>query len=185
MWVWSLGWEDPLEEEMETHSSIPAWKNPWAEESGGLWSTGSQRVRHDWSSLTHMHACSGVNYLITYFVPLPLILYLISLLNWLILELKKNFFNCLCRLSCHPQIGTILFLWNLYNFSFLTYCAGWDFQYYVEQEWWVWMIFFGHVIMQCVKLWYIYITQLTNIFQISSSYCHNSCMVKMWTQRIR
>ena len=36
MWVRSLGWEDPLEEEMETHSSILAWKIPWTEEPGEL-----------------------------------------------------------------------------------------------------------------------------------------------------
>ena len=34
--VQSLGWEDPLEEEMATHSNIPAWKIPWTEEPGGL-----------------------------------------------------------------------------------------------------------------------------------------------------
>jgi len=42
MWVPSLGWEDPLEKEMETHSSIPAWEIPWTEEPGGLHSTGLQ-----------------------------------------------------------------------------------------------------------------------------------------------
>ena len=45
-WVRSLGWEDPLEKEMVTHSSILAWRIPWAEEPGGLQSTGSQRVGH-------------------------------------------------------------------------------------------------------------------------------------------
>ena len=45
--VRSLGREDPLKEEMATHSSILAWKIPWAEEPGGLQSMGSQRVRHD------------------------------------------------------------------------------------------------------------------------------------------
>ena len=45
-WVRSLGWEDPLEEEMATHSSIFAWRIPWTEEPSGL-SIGSQRVRHD------------------------------------------------------------------------------------------------------------------------------------------
>ena len=45
--VWSLGWEDPLEKEMATHSSILAWRIPWTEEPGGLQSTGSQRVGHD------------------------------------------------------------------------------------------------------------------------------------------
>ena len=43
----SLGQEDPLEEEMATHSSILAWKIPWTEESGGLQFMGSQRVGHD------------------------------------------------------------------------------------------------------------------------------------------
>ena len=45
--VQSLGWEDPLEKEMVTHSSILAWRNPWTEEPGGLQSMRSQRVRHD------------------------------------------------------------------------------------------------------------------------------------------
>ena len=47
MQVPSLGWEDPLEEGMRTHSSILAWRIPWTEEPGGLQSTGLQRVRHD------------------------------------------------------------------------------------------------------------------------------------------
>ena len=47
MWVRSLGQEDPLEEEMATHSSILAWRIPWTEETDGLQSMGSQRVRHD------------------------------------------------------------------------------------------------------------------------------------------
>ena len=46
-WIRSLGWEDPLEKGMATHSSILAWKIPWTEESDGLQSTGSQRVRQD------------------------------------------------------------------------------------------------------------------------------------------
>ena len=46
-WVRFLGWEDPLEKEMATHSSILAWRTPWTEEPGGLQSTGSQRVGHD------------------------------------------------------------------------------------------------------------------------------------------
>ena len=45
--VQSLGWEDPLEKEMATHSSVLAWRNPWTEEPGGLQSMRSQRVRHD------------------------------------------------------------------------------------------------------------------------------------------
>ena len=43
----SLGWGDPLEKEMTTHSSIHAWRIPWAEEPGGLQLMGLQRVGHD------------------------------------------------------------------------------------------------------------------------------------------
>ena len=46
-WVWPLGWEDPLEKEMTTHSSILAWEIPWTEEPDGLQSMGSQRIRHN------------------------------------------------------------------------------------------------------------------------------------------
>ena len=42
-----LGQENPLEKETATHSGIPAWEIPWTEKPGGLWSVGSQRVRHD------------------------------------------------------------------------------------------------------------------------------------------
>ena len=52
-WVQLLGWEDPLEKEMETHSSILAWKIPWTEEPGGLQSMGLQRVRQDGTINTH------------------------------------------------------------------------------------------------------------------------------------
>ena len=50
MWdtrVRSLGWENPLEKEMATHSSIFAWKIPWMEEPGRLQSVGSQRIRYN------------------------------------------------------------------------------------------------------------------------------------------
>ena len=50
--IQSLGWEDPLEEGMATHSSILAWRIPWTEEPGGLQSMASQRVRHDWATNT-------------------------------------------------------------------------------------------------------------------------------------
>ena len=45
--VQSLGWENPLEKEMATHSTTFAWKIPRTEEPGGLQSMGSQRVRHN------------------------------------------------------------------------------------------------------------------------------------------
>ena len=50
--VRSLGWEDPLEEGKATHCSTFAWKIPWTEEPGGLQSTGSHRVGHDWSEVS-------------------------------------------------------------------------------------------------------------------------------------
>ena len=46
--VWSLGWGDPLEKEMATNSSIPAWRIPRTEEPGRLQSIASQRVGHEW-----------------------------------------------------------------------------------------------------------------------------------------
>ena len=48
--VQSLGWDDPLEKEMATHSSTLAWKNLWTEEPGRLQSHGVARVRHDWAT---------------------------------------------------------------------------------------------------------------------------------------
>ena len=45
--IQSLGWEDPLEKGMATHSSILAWRIPWTEKPGGLQSIQSQRVEHD------------------------------------------------------------------------------------------------------------------------------------------
>ena len=52
--VWSLGWEDPLEKEMVTHSSILAWKISWTEEPGGLQFMGLQRIRHNWETNTYL-----------------------------------------------------------------------------------------------------------------------------------
>ena len=52
-WVWSLGWEDPLEQEMVTHSSIFTERITWTEEPCGLQSMGSQRVGHDWATNTN------------------------------------------------------------------------------------------------------------------------------------
>ena len=46
-WVRSLGWKDPLEKGMATHSSVLAWRIPWTEELGGLQAMGVQRVRRD------------------------------------------------------------------------------------------------------------------------------------------
>ena len=58
-WVWSLGWEDPLEKGMATHSSILAWSIPWT-----IWSMGSQRVRHDWVTFTFTWTFFGIAFLL-------------------------------------------------------------------------------------------------------------------------
>ena len=57
------GWEDPLEEEMATHSSILAWRIPWTGEPGRLQCMGLWRVRHDWSDLSYMHTMHACNIL--------------------------------------------------------------------------------------------------------------------------
>ena len=54
-----VGWEDPLEEGMATHSSILAWRIPWTEKPGRLQSMRSQRVRHDWNDLAHTQGMGG------------------------------------------------------------------------------------------------------------------------------
>ena len=59
MWetqVRTLGWEDPLEKEMATHSSTLAWKIPWTKEPSRLQSMGSQRVGHNSGDFTHYYA---------------------------------------------------------------------------------------------------------------------------------
>ena len=56
-WVRSLGWEDSLEKEMATHSSILAWKIPWTEKPGGLQYMGLQRVGHNLGSEHEQELC--------------------------------------------------------------------------------------------------------------------------------
>ena len=60
MQVWSLGWEDPLEEGTATYSSILAWRIPWTEESGGLRSMGPQRTGHDSSDRAQHSSLKGL-----------------------------------------------------------------------------------------------------------------------------
>ena len=60
-WVQSLGWEDPLEKEMATHSSILAWRIPWTEGPDRLQSMGSQSVRHDWATSLSLSYCKRID----------------------------------------------------------------------------------------------------------------------------
>ena len=57
--VRSLGPECPLQKDVATHSSVLAWRIPWTEEPGELWSMGSQRDRHDWATDTHARLWSS------------------------------------------------------------------------------------------------------------------------------
>ena len=61
VWVLSLGWEDPLEEEMATHSSILAWEIPWREEPGGLQSMESQGVGQGCATERDLRGNNGAN----------------------------------------------------------------------------------------------------------------------------
>ena len=61
--VWSLGWEDPLEDGMGIPSSILTWRIPWTEEPGRLWSMGFQRVGHSWSNWAYtVRSVTGEEY---------------------------------------------------------------------------------------------------------------------------
>ena len=56
-----LGWEDPLEKEMATHSSILAWRIPWTEGSGRLYVFRLERLRQDWVTNTFLHFIRGTS----------------------------------------------------------------------------------------------------------------------------
>ena len=64
--VWSLGWDDPLEEEMAVHSSILAWRIPWTKEPGGLQSMWSHRVGHDWALSISTYVYLWLNHFIVH-----------------------------------------------------------------------------------------------------------------------
>ena len=61
MWVQSLGWEDPLEEGMATHSRILAWRIPWTEEPGGLYSPWGSKESDTTEATSHAHTHSPEN----------------------------------------------------------------------------------------------------------------------------
>ena len=75
-WVQSLGWEDPLEKGMATHSSILAWRIPWTEEPGGLRSMGSWRVGYNWmtNTFTFLYVFLSLSIFSTYSFFLPVCL---------------------------------------------------------------------------------------------------------------
>ena len=94
MQIRSLGWEDPLEEEMAPHFNTLAWKIPWTEEPSGLQSIGSQRVRHD-RACTHLPNNSYISKLSSAFF-----------FNGLQCYLKKLFIQLFMRLF-HQRISSL------------------------------------------------------------------------------
>ena len=78
-WVQSLGWEDLLEKEMATHSSILVWRIPWTEEPGRLQPRGSDITEH---THTHKYAhCARVYLWAFYLVPLTCISIFVPILH--------------------------------------------------------------------------------------------------------
>ena len=112
MQVWSLGWKDPLKEEMATHSSILVWKIPLTEEPGRLKSMGSQRVGHNWSDLGPV-TCTHSFYF-------RMFDFLFSFLLYSVFMKKKNSFLLAMADSFHTCIlSSHLFPLPLYDPSWM------------------------------------------------------------------
>ena len=104
-WVWSLGWEDLLEEGMATYSRIPAWRIPWTGETGGLQSKGWQRVGHGWSNLACICARVHINSFSMW------IFYCSSTICWIVLAtLLKLHWSYLCEFI--SEISILLY-WSI------------------------------------------------------------------------
>ena len=100
-----LGQKDPLEKAMGTHFSVLAWRIPWTEEPGGLWSKASQRVGHDWSDLACRHAQQGQVY---------------SIVSWLLVKSLLTY--CLTiSLQMRLPLSFILYFSSFYYF-FSSFC---------------------------------------------------------------
>ena len=126
-----LGWEDPLEEEMATHSSVLSWRNYMDKEPGGLQFIGLQRVRHDWSDLARIHKLeilsvkshlsylqSNSSHLLVSYKPWCLYIFYIIFSNsmhsskcyslcraWQLSSIKSNLFSTKCVLTL--VLGTL------------------------------------------------------------------------------
>ena len=124
MWetqVWFLGWEDPLEMEMATHSSTLAWKIPWMNEPGRLQSTGSQRVGHNWAtSLTHSR-------FVIAFLPRRKHL-LISWLQYVVLQMHSSITNALFLISSGVSPNCFLIKNSHFPLKMInSFLANWSF----------------------------------------------------------
>ena len=120
-WVPSLGWKDPLEKEMATHSSTLAWKIPWREEPSRLQSMGSQRVRHDWVTSLHFIVdlqCVSFWYIAKWFSYIYIYIYIyIILFNFKLLQ-NTEYIPCVMQLDLlvylflHICMSMYLFITN-------------------------------------------------------------------------
>ena len=115
-WVWSLGWEDPLEKEMATHSSILAWRTPQKEEPGRLQSTGSQRVR-DFTFTFKLHG-TKIFLFLSFLIFLKIYLFCLWL-HWV--------FVAACRLFSNCSKWRLLSSWGVWasHYSGFTCCRAW------------------------------------------------------------
>ena len=123
-WVWSLGWEGPLEEKMTTHSSILAWRIriPWTEEPGGLQSMGLQsQIGLKWLSKQLVHFTDVGLFITLLYYPF----YIISLFSkspplLLILVICIAFFPFLISLAIHLSIVLIFLKDIAFGFFYLS-----------------------------------------------------------------
>ena len=109
-WVWSLDWEDPLEKEMTTHSSILAWRIPWAEEPGRLLSMGLQAVGHDWAT---KHKYSHLNLTTGKTIVLPAKVFIVKVMSLIFNMLSRFVIAFLPRskhlvISCVESLSTVI-----------------------------------------------------------------------------
>ena len=110
--VRSLGQEDPLEKEMETHLSILAWKIPWTEEPGRLQKMESRRVRHHWATNTSFFFLWTSKHLLISWL---------QLLSAVILEPKKSKSVTASTFSpsvCHKVMGLAVVTLAFFNVQF-------------------------------------------------------------------
>ena len=104
----SLGWEDPLEKGMVTHSSVLAWRILWTEEPGGLQSMELQSVGHDWATKMSLYCI---------LLRLKMILDIISIsFNFLRLILWTSMWSILENILCtrEKNIYSVVFGWNVF-----------------------------------------------------------------------
>ena len=120
--VQSLGWEDLLEKEMATHSSILAWKIPWTVEPGRLHSMGSQRVGHDWATSLSLHIQMKFDLFLWFTLQVlsqscHLSLLLPNILNFYIVEfISLSYLVSGFYIKDYKNFFPITFLWYLYYF---------------------------------------------------------------------